>query len=423
MNSKIVVIDDESPIRKTLTGVLEDEGFQVFAAEEGVMGLRMVRENIPDAVLLDIWMPGMDGIEVLERLKEELPQIPVIIMSGHGTIETAVRATKIGAFDFIEKPISLDRLILLINNAIAYYRLLTENTYLKEKMSQNMELITKSPKIQKLFDEIKALSKSQMTVILLGEEGTGKSFLAKFIHANSENRKESFIELNCAIPGNNTHSVLMENISIARDGTLYLREFPRLTHESQNLLLKHMAETRLIFSASSDFSDEIKNGSLLSTFFYSINGVSVNIPSLKDRREDINEFIGYFTKLLSVRYLRELKFSDEALVILKKYQWPGNIKEIKNFVEHMLITSKTDIVTHKDLPDYILRNCQISTLEEELFHHNLLSQAKKLFEKEFIKLNLVETCGNVKKSAEILGLKESHLIKKIEHYLLQEYVR
>lgn len=421
MKSKIAVIDDERPIRETLKGVLEDEGFQVFTAEEGRSGLRMVRENIPDAVLLDIWMPGIDGIEVLEKLKEELPQIPVIIMSGHGTIETAVKATKMGAFDFIEKPISLDRLILLLNNAIGYYRLLNENIYLKENISKDTEFITKSPKMLKVIEDFRALAKSRMSVILIGEEGTGKSFLAKFIHANSDNKNERFMELNCAIPGNSDTHVLKEKLSHAGNGTLYLREFTHLPHESQNLLLKHAGEVRLIFSASADFSDDIKTGRLLPAFFYAVSGVTVNIPPLRERREDIREFIGHFVKLLSKQYSKDLKFSDQALEILEKYQWTGNIKEMKNFIEHMLITSKTNLITHKDLPDYILRNCKISSMEEELFHHNLLSQAKKLFEKEFIKLKLVETCGNVKKAAEILGIKESHLIKKIEHYSLKDY--
>jgi len=419
MNTKIVVIDDEAAIRNTLKGVLEDEGFKVFLAENGSEGLRMIRENIPDCVLLDIWMPGMDGIEVLERLKEELPQIPVIIMSGHGTIETAVKATKIGAFDFIEKPISLEKLLLLINNAVNYYKILNENAYLKKQMEKELEIIAYAPKTQKLLSQLEALAKSDMTIILSGEEGTGKSFFARFIHNSSQRAKKGFIEFNAALTTD--LKSFTEKISLALDGTLFVKNFTQLTEEIQNHILRNKDQVRLIFSTTLTGDDVLKVVS--KSFLFGINATPVVIPNLHERKEDIPYFIKYFSDKFSKIYNKKIRFSDEALKTLISYQWQGNIKELKNFVEHIFITFNSEVVTHRDLPEYIIRNCKLSLISEKLFQHNLLSEAQKSFEKEFLKIKLIESCGNLKKTAEITGVEQKELQKKIRHYNLSEYVK
>ncbi len=420
MKSKIVVIDDENAIRNSLKGVLEDEGFTVFTAENGQEGIRMVRENIPDCVLLDIWMPGMDGIEVLERLKEELPQIPVIIMSGHGTIETAVRATKIGAFDFIEKPISLEKLILLLNNAINYYKILNENIYLKKQVEKKVSIIALSPASKKLISQLEALAKSDMNVILTGEEGTGKTFYARYLHTAAK-LTGKFVEVDAATAVDNKN--IIEKIRLAFEGTLFLKNFTLLNNANQNLILQHKDKMKLVFSTTEEIEMAIKSEKIQKSFVFGVNATTIIVPPLRERKEDIPHFITYYCEQFSRIYNKNIRFSNEALKILEKYEWQGNIKELKNFVEHIFITFKATVVTHKDLPDYIMRNCKLSVVSEKLFQHNLLSEALNSFEKEFLKAKLIETCGNIKKTAEITGTDKEQLKKKIAEHKLTEYVR
>lgn len=421
MIKKIIVIDDEAAIRNSLKGVLEDEGFRVFLAENGKEGLRSIRENIPDCVLLDIWMPGMDGIQVLEKLKEELPQIPVIIMSGHGTIETAVKATKMGAYDFIEKPISLEKLILLINNAINYHKILNENIYLKKQIEKETDLIINSPKMLKIISHLDALAKSDMTIILYGEEGTGKTFLARYIHSVSEKGKEHFVEFDAAL--SKDFNSVTEKIHLSIDGTLFIKNFLKLTEEMQNIILKNKDKIRLILSDSELISEAVPNGNISKNFLFSINATSILVPALRERKEDIPNFINYYSEKFSKIYNKKISFSNDALKTLEKYEWHGNIKELKNFVEHIFITFKASVVTHRDLPEYILTNCKLSEIKEMLFQHNLLSEAQKSFEKEFLKVKLIEACGNLKKTAEIIGIEQPLLKEKVKEHNLIDYVK
>lgn len=421
MRAKIIVIDDEAAIRNSLKGVLEDEGFIVITADSGNDGLRKIRENIPDCVLLDIWMPKMDGIEVLEKLKEELPMIPVIIMSGHGTIETAVKATKIGAFDFVEKPPVLEKLILLINNAINYYKAINENKYLKKEQEKDLQVITRSPKVQKILSQIEALANSKMTVIFIGEEGTGKSFFAQLLHNSIRSPHGRFIELNAL--QNYDKTSFAEKMSLALGGTLYVKNFTHLTEEARNYILSKLEELRLVFSTTKSIDEDVRNGEISKTFLFNINATYLSIPPIRERKEDIPLFVDFFTNKFSIIYNKRIRFSDEALKTLVNYQWIGNIKELKNFIEHIFITFDAEVVTHRDLPDYIMRNCKLSIISEKLFQHNLLSEAMKLFEKEFIKIKLIESCGSVKKTAEIIGIPQKICLEKIKEYQLLEYVK
>lgn len=416
---KVLVIDDEKPIRDSLKGVLEDEGYEVYTAEDGTTGLRIVREIIPDVVLLDIWMPGKDGVEVLKEIKEELPQTQVIMMSGHGTIETAVKTTKIGAYDFIEKPISLDRLMLLVQNAIKYHRLLYENIYLKEQLKKDNIIIAESPKMKKLLGELNALIHSSVNVILIGEDGTGKKFLAKYLN-NFDDKNGKFIEVNCLNQQHLKLNYLKEKVFLAKDGTLYVKNFKYLTNEARDLIFDNIKNFRLILSSTElDLDPNSPHVQLL----HSINNVILNVPPLRERKEDIKPLLSHFSDLFADNYNKKITFSKQTLEILEKYSWPGNIKELKNFVEQMYITTKTSVVLHTDLPEYILLNCRLSTLQDELFHHNLLKEAKRIFEKEFIKHKLLETCGSIKKASEIMGVSEKNLRKLVKYFKLEEYVR
>lgn len=416
---KILVIDDEKPIRDSLKGVLEDEGYKVFTAEDGISGIKSVREIIPDVVLLDIWMPGKDGVDALKEIKEELPQIPVIMMSGHGNIETAVKTTKIGAYDFIEKPISLDRLTLLIENAIKYQKLLYENRYLKEQLKKDTTIIAESPKMKKLVDEINSIIFTNVTVVLLGEEGTGKEFLAKTIH-NSSNKDGNFVEINCYNQWHLKINNIMEKVFLAKNGTLYIKDFKNLTMEAQEIILSNINDFRLILSCT-DYHVTPKSSPM--KILHNVSNIILNVPPLRERREDIKPLLLHFIDYYSESYNKKLNFSKQSLEILEKYSWPGNIKELKNFVEQMYITSKTSTILQKDLPEYILMNGKLSTILDELFHHNLLKEAKRTFEREFIKHKLIETSGNIKKTSEIIGISEKNLSKIIKIFSLERYVK
>lgn len=416
---KILVIDDERPIRDSLKGVLEDEGYKVFTAEDGISGIKSVREIVPDVVLLDIWMPGKDGVEALKEIKEELPQIPVIMMSGHGNIETAVKTTKIGAYDFIEKPISLDRLTLLIENAIKYQKLLYENRYLKEQLKKDTTIIAESPKMKKLVDELNIVIRSNVTLVLLGEEGTGKEFLAKIIH-NTSNKDGNFVEINCYNQWHlKTHN-LLEKVFLAKNGTLYIKDFKNLTVEAQEIILSNINDFRLILSCT-DYHINPKNSPM--KILHNASNIILNVPPLRERREDIKPLLLHFIEYFADNYNKKLNFSKQSLEILEKYSWPGNIKELKNFVEQMYITSKTTTILQKDLPEYILMNGNLTTILDELFHHNLLKEAKRSFEREFIKHKLIETSGNIKKTSEIIGISEKNLLKMIKIFSLERYVK
>lgn len=423
MKRKIAVIDDEAPIRESLKGVLEDEGFEVIIAEDGESGIRLVRENIPDLVLLDIWMKGIDGIEVLKRLKEELPFIPVIIMSGHGTIDIAVNATKLGAYDFIEKPISLERLFLLIENALKYYELLNENLYLKEKITKDLTIISRSEKILKIVEDLKSLKTTNKTILFLGEEGVGKSFFAKYYHNLKGNDEKDFVEINLNIPDEKDWQLISKYAGKKKNQTVYITEFQNLSKEAQNIVFNLREDISFIFSSSSDIQKDIQSGKILTRFYFGMEIISFFIPPLRERKEDIEPFIDFYSSIFLKQYGKKIKFTKEALDIIYRYSWNGNLKELKNFLEYEFITSKTDIVTYRDLPDYIKLNCKISLIEEDIFKHNLLLEAKRLFEREFIKVRLSETCGDIKRASEIMGIKEDLLRSKIKHYGLDEIIR
>lgn len=417
MKKKIVVIDDEQAIRESLKGVLEDEGFEVLTASDGESGIRLVRENIPDLVLLDIWMKGIDGIEVLKRLKEELPFIPIIIMSGHATIDIAVNATKLGAFDFIEKPISLERLFLLIENAIKYYELLSENIYLKKRVVRNLEVVSKSEKIKKVIDDFNELKNTDKTILLLGEEGVGKSFFARYYHNLKGGDESNFYELDFLNSADTEEIKKIYNIKTSKNIiSCYIKEFQSIPAEERNEILKMKGKITFIFSSTVDVPKILQTDKTFTSFYYRMEIITFNIPPLRERKEDIESFIEFYSSIFAKQYGKKLKFTKEAMNMLSQYSWNGNIKELKNFLEYEYITSKTDLITQKDLPDYIKLNSKLSSLEEDIFKHNLLSEARRLFEKEFIKIRLIEAGGDIKRASEIMGIKEKLLKSKMKFY-------
>lgn len=448
MSGTILVVDDEVSIRRTLAGILKDEGFNVILAEDGNKAIKVVREESPDLVLLDIWMPGIDGIETLKKLKAERPQLQVIMMSGHGTIETAVQSTKLGAHDFIEKPLSLDNVLLSVNNALSLHRLEEENRLLKEKYSGWREMIGESQAMKNLKEQINTVAPSNAWVLITGENGTGKELVASLIHKNSKRSNGPFVDVNCAaIPEELIESELFGHekgaftgavtskrgkFDLANNGTIFLDEIGDMSLKTQAKILRILQEkrfervggnkniqvdARVIAATNKNLMEEIKKGNFREDLYYRLNVVPFEVPSLRDRVEDISLLIEKFVTLYSRDTGGPFKtFEKSAVEAMKNYRWPGNVRELKNLVERLVIMTPGEVITLSDLPAYIIG-------EERQGHdfekYTSLKDARQAFEKEFIKAKLVEFDGNITKTAKAIGFERSNLHKKIKIYGLE----
>ena len=445
MSDRILIIDDEESIRQTLSGILKDEGYDVLLAPDAEIGLERVREERPNLILLDIWMPGMDGMEALEKLKSEMPSIPVIMMSGHGTIETAVQATKLGAYDFIEKPLSLDKVLLCASNALSLHRLEEENKRLKEKYSGWQKMVGESSAMKMLKDQIITVAPTNAWVLITGENGTGKELVANMIHKNSERNSHSFIDVNCAaIPEELIESELFGHekgaftgaisskrgkFDLANDGTLFLDEIGDMSLKTQAKILRILQEqrfervggdksvkvdVRVIAATNKDLLEEIKAGNFREDLYYRLNVVPFEVPPLRERKEDIPILVEKFKTLyIADARCEEKNFDPEALKVLEYYPWPGNVRELKNLVERLVIMTRGATITIKDLPPDIVGE----TKKGDLFgKYSTLKEAKSGFEKDFIVEKLHENEGNITKTADAIGVERSNLHKKIKTF-------
>ena len=442
MQRSVVIVDDEESIRESLYGILSDEGFNVFKARDGEEALRIVKEEMPDVVLLDIWMPGMSGMEVLKEIKDNYPSIQVIMMSGHGTIETAVKATKMGAYDFVEKPLSLDKLILTINNALNMSKLEEENRWLKEKIESKYDLIGKSEAILRLKEQIKIVAPTSGWVLITGENGTGKELVARMIHRYSKRANKPFVPVNCAaIPEELIESELfgyekgaftgalnrkLGKFDLANEGTIFLDEIGDMSLKTQAKILRILQEqsfervggsrpiridVRVIAATNKDLKEEIRKGNFREDLYYRLNVIPFVVPPLRERKEDIPLLVNHFIKEFHREGgLEEKVVSEEAMKLLMKYNWPGNVRELRNIVERLMIMTKDKVIKKEDLPDYI------TSEESQHFKYNSLKDAKEHFEKEFIIKKLKEHNGNIAKTAEAIGIARQNLHAKIKMY-------
>ncbi|MDH3975253.1 MAG: sigma-54 dependent transcriptional regulator [Deltaproteobacteria bacterium] len=448
MNCNILIVDDEESIRSTLSGVLKDEGFDVILAEDGEKGFDMAKEEGPDLVLLDIWMPGIDGMETLKKIKSELPHLQVIMMSGHGTIETAVQATKLGAYDFIEKPLSLDKLLLCINNALSLHRLEEENKRLKEKFGGWREMVGESVAMKKLKEQIATVAPSNAWVLITGENGTGKELVANLLHLKSKRSDAPFVDVNCAaIPEELIESELFGHekgaftgavsskrgkFDLANGGTLFLDEIADMSLKTQAKILRILQEqrfervggsksikvdVRVVAATNKDLLQEIKEGSFREDLYYRLNVIPFEVPPLREREQDIELLVKKFVNLYSKDMGGPAKrFHDEAIEGLKQYHWPGNVRELKNLVERLVIMTRGSVIKKSDLPPYIPGK-ELKGPDFESF--GSLKDARNAFEKAFIAEKLAENNGNITKTAEAIGLERSNLHKKIKMYELE----
>jgi len=439
----LLVVDDELSIRQSLKGVLEDEGYRVSTAESGEDCLDSLRKNAFEVVLLDVWLPGMDGLEALQKIRELENAPEVIMISGHGTIETAVRATKLGAFDFLEKPLSIDKTLILIKNAIDSKRLRQENRDLKKQLTPRSVIAGESIPMKALRQQIQIMAPTNGRVLIYGESGTGKELVAHAIHAQSLRKDEMFVEVNCAaIPEDLIESELFghqkESFPAAKTdkegkfhkangGTLYLDEVGDMSLKTQSKVLRTLDEqrftpvggnepitvdTRVIASTNKDLEEEISRGNFREDLFYRLNVIPFYVPPLRERTEDIPLLARHFLKESSTTYgRRPREITDDAIQALMHYSWPGNVRELRNVIERIVIMNPTtNRFDRKHLPPLVQRDGSRRGAGTEF---STLHQARAAYERDYILKKLDENHGNVSRTAEVLGLERSHLYRKM----------
>jgi two-component system nitrogen regulation response regulator NtrX len=452
MDETILIVDDEESIRSSLGGVLEDEGYKTLFAMDGVEALAIAGRETPDLVLLDIWMPRMDGLETLQRLKELDPRLIVIMMSGHGTIETAVRSTKLGAYDFIEKPLSLEKIIITVNNALGVNRLREENASLRGLVLKDHEMIGNSQVMRTLKEQIRIVAPTSASVLITGDNGTGKELVARSIHYYSQRRDKPFVAVNCAaIPEELIESELFGHekgaftgavaqkkgkFDLADGGTIFLDEIGDMSLKTQATVLRILQErrfervggtrtvevdVRVIAATNKSLDNEIRTGNFREDLFYRLNVVPFRVPLLRERKDDIPLLIGHFIETFCRHEGRERKVMlPEAMALMADYEWPGNVRELKNIIERLVIMTPGGTINAGHIPDYI---CAGETARELLAGklgsmHDLgtLREAREEFEKEFIIQKLEENDWNITKTAEAIELERSNLHRKIKTY-------
>src|SRR5215471_2030244 len=442
--ANILIVDDESGIRQSLKGILEDEGYKASAAESGEDCLDVLNKHAFDVVLLDVWLPGMDGLETLQKIREAENGPEVIMISGHGTIETAVRATKLGAYDFLEKPLSLEKTLMLVRHAIDARRLRQENRDLKKQLMPRNLIVGDSVPLKALRQQIQLMAPTNGRVLIYGESGTGKELVAQAIHAQSLRKEEMFVEVNCAaIPEDLIESELFGHeqgafagataekegkFQKANGGTLFLDEVGDMSLKTQSKLLRTLDEqrftpvgseqaitvdVRVIASTNKDLEEEISRGNFREDLFYRLNVIPFFVPPLRERKEDIPLLARYFLKDLAATYgRRPREITDDAIEVLMRYAWPGNVRELRNVIERIVIMNPTTTrFDRKHLPPLVYRDGSRRTPKSDF---STLHQARDAYERDYILKKLDETHGNVTRAAEVLGLERSHLYRKMK---------
>ncbi len=446
MNETILVVDDEVSICQSLKAILEDEGYQVLVAGSGEEAIKTMAEEMPRLVLLDIWLPGIDGLETLKAIHTAHPNVLIIMMSGHGTIETAVRATKLGAFDFIEKPLSLDKVIILVNNALNVVRLEEENILLKQKVSHQYELTGTSPVITELKEMIGIVAPTNAWILIMGENGTGKELVARSIHHLSRRSHKPIVEVNCAaIPEELIESELFGHekgaftgatekkrgkFDLAHEGTIFLDEVADMSLKAQAKILRILQEkkfervggnkvidmdVRVLAATNKDLEKEMESGRFRQDLYYRLHVIPLRVPPLRDRKEDIPFLAERFLSDFAAKEGQQLKtLTDDALEQLMSHNWPGNVRELKNIIERLIILTPSNEIRADDIPELNVKTEQSAVTLESPTISDSFKDAKLVFERQFIIKKLEEYDGNISKTAEAIGLERSNLHKKLK---------
>ncbi len=452
MAESILIVDDEPAILTSLSKILEDEGYQIAMAKSGQEALKVLMADPPDLMMLDIWMPELDGIETLKRVREQAPQVQVVMMSGHGNIETAVKAIKLGAYDFIEKPLSLENVTLRVRHALDQRRLQEENKTLRSKVDRQFELVGTSPAMQKLRALIKTAGPANARVLIGGENGTGKELVARAIHQHSPRVDKPFVAVNCAaIPETLIESELLGHekgsftgattqkrgqFEQADGGTLFLDEIGDMSLSTQSKVLRVLQEqqfmrvggtkvikvdVRVIAASNKDLPAEIKKGNFREDLYYRLNVVPIGVPPLRQRREDVPLLVKHFIKTLAEEQkVKPKDITPEALVVLEQYEWPGNIRELRNLIERLMIMVPSETIDPSHigllLQSHSTASGGTATVPSPLAMKNFdsLKDARNAFEREYISRKLREHNWNVSRTADDLKIERSHLHRKIK---------
>jgi two-component system nitrogen regulation response regulator NtrX len=444
LKGKILIVDDEKGILDTLSGILEDEGYDVFLIEDAETALEILEKEEIDLIFLDVWLPKMSGIEAIKIIKEKDSDIPIIMISGHGNVEIAVEAIKLGAYDFLEKPLSMERVILTTERALQFKKLERENIKLRSSIDKKYELVGSSSAMKKIKSQIELIAKGDSRVLIIGESGTGKELVARAIHSLSNRASAPFVEINCAaIPQELIESELFGHekgaftgaierkigkFELANGGTLFLDEIGDMSLLTQAKLLRVIetqkfqrvggtkdikVNVRIISATNKDLIKEIKKGNFREDLYYRLNVVPIYIPPLRERKEDIPELIRYFIDEFSKEKGWKVKTVDQqAMKILQNYDWPGNIRELRNAIERLMIMTINEVITFSDIESTGIIGQ--SKKEESYFKYKTLKEAKDAFERDFLIRKLKENNWNMTKTAEIIGIERSNLYKKIK---------
>jgi two-component system nitrogen regulation response regulator NtrX len=443
---RILVVDDEAGVRTTLTGILEDEGFEVTTASDGEEALAVVKSRSPHVVLLDIWMPGRDGLEILPEIRALVPGVAVIMISGHGTVETAVKATKLGAFDFVEKPLSLEKILVTVRNAVRQGRLQEKTRLLSEQLVGDEEFVGACDAVKELRAQILRAAPSTARVLIYGENGTGKELVARMIHRHSQRSEEAFIEVNCAaIPEELIESELFGHVkgaftgasdtkkgkfALADDGTLLLDEVADMSMKTQAKVLRVLqeqtfepvggtetlrADVRVLAATNKSLEDEIAAGNFREDLYFRLNVIPILVPPLRQRGDDVLLLAEHFAGLFAGQYGASPKeFTEAARSALVAYSWPGNVRELRNMMERVVILVESDRLDLPDLPAVVRGEAGNSALR--IPDYPSLKAGREQFEKQFILMKIEQAGGNISRAAEMLGLDRTSLYRKIKQY-------
>jgi two-component system nitrogen regulation response regulator NtrX len=448
MSGRILIVDDTDSVRHAIGEILDDEGYQTVLAADGGAALEELRRRTFDLIILDLVLPDRDGLELLDLLHLDHPELPVVVVSGQGNIDAAVKATRLGAYDFLEKPLSSSRLLVTVQNALERTRMSRRLEVLAGQVERRWELIGDSAPMRRLKSELRRAAASDSRILLMGENGSGKELAARLAHRLSARARQSFVEVNCAaIPEELIESELFGHVrgsftgasadragrfEQANSGTLFLDEIADMSLKTQAKVLRALQEqrfervgsavpiqvdVRVIAATNKNLDEEIRLGRFREDLYFRLAVIPIHIPPLRERREDVPELIEYFL----AHYARELgrrpkRLEPEAMARLKEHAWPGNVRELRNLVERLVIMVPDDEIAARDLPPQL--RGERPERPPALFDLDFpsLRDARAAFEKVFIEKKIADAEGNVSRAAELLGLERSHLYRKLRAY-------